>query len=175
MRRRVRRVTRIIREVDPWSIFKVAIIFHFVLYLVAMVSLVLLWNVANATGTINNIENFLESFGWDTFEFKGGELFRNVWILGLFWVILGTGLWVLLSIVFNLITELVGGIRVSVLEEEVVERIVPTEPVRTTPPTQQNLSSTQSLTTEQLPTTQYIPRVSPADTQSIPKVDEPKI
>jgi hypothetical protein len=126
-RRRVRRVTRIVREIDPWSIFKVAIVFHFVLYVVGMVSLVLLWNVANATGTINNIENFLESFGWDTFEFQGGELFRNVWILGLFWVVLGTGIWVLLAVVFNLITELVGGIRVSVLEEEVVERVVEPE------------------------------------------------
>jgi ethanolamine transporter EutH len=122
-RRRVRRVTRILREIDPWSVFKVAIVFHFVLYIVVMVSLVLLWNVANATGTINNIENFLESFGWDSFEFKGGELFRNVWILGLFAVVLATGIWVLLAVVFNLITELVGGIRVSVLEEEVVERV----------------------------------------------------
>jgi len=122
-RRRVRRVTRILREIDPWSVFKVAIVFHFVLYIVVMVSLVLLWNVANATGTINNIENFLESFGWDSFEFNGGELFRNVWILGLFAVVLATGIWVLLAVVFNLITELVGGVRVSVLEEEVVERV----------------------------------------------------
>ncbi len=122
-RRRVRRVTRVLREIDPWSVFKVAIVFHFVLYIVVMVSLILLWNVANATGTINNIENFLESFGWDSFEFNGGELFRNVWIIGLFAVVLATGLWVLLAVVFNLITELVGGIRVSVLEEEVVERV----------------------------------------------------
>jgi hypothetical protein len=159
-RRRVRRVTRIVREIDPWSIFKVAIVFHFVLYIVGMVSLVLLWNVANATGTINNIENFLESFGWDSFEFKGGELFRNVWILGLFWVVLGTGIWVLLAVVFNLITELVGGIRVSVLEEEVVERVIDngTEPTTTTP------------------ATPAMPPTSRATepTQAVPKVVEPE-
>jgi hypothetical protein len=34
--------------------------------------------------------------------------------------LLGTGLWVIGAVVFNLITELVGGVRVSVLEEEVV-------------------------------------------------------
>lgn len=166
MRRRVRRVTRIVREIDPWSVFKVAIIFHFVLYLVAMVTLVLLWNVANATGTINNIENFLESFGWDTFEFKGGELFRNVWILGLFWVVLGTGLWVLLAIVFNLITELVGGVRVSVLEEEVVERAPITESLRTTPPPTQPVPPVQS--SQSVPRTQSGP-----PTQAVPKVGEP--
>jgi hypothetical protein len=34
--------------------------------------------------------------------------------------LLGTGLWVIGAVVFNLITELVGGVRVTVLEEEVV-------------------------------------------------------
>jgi hypothetical protein len=34
-------------------------------------------------------------------------------------VILFTGLWVLIATIFNLITDLVGGIRVTVLEEEV--------------------------------------------------------
>jgi len=64
-------------------------------------------------------------------------LFRNVWILGLFWVVLATGIWVLLAIVFNLITELVGGIRVSVLEEEVVERVAPDVVENSGPPTQE--------------------------------------
>jgi hypothetical protein len=35
-------------------------------------------------------------------------------------VVLLTAIWVLCATVFNLITDLVGGIRVSVLEEEVV-------------------------------------------------------
>ena len=43
----------------------------------------------------------------------------------LFGVMLGTGLWVLLATIFNLITDLVGGVRVTVLEEEV--RIVSVE------------------------------------------------
>jgi len=34
--------------------------------------------------------------------------------------ILGTALWVVGAVMFNLITELVGGVRVTVLEEEVV-------------------------------------------------------
>jgi len=33
--------------------------------------------------------------------------------------LLGTALWVIGAVMFNLITELVGGIRVTVLEEEV--------------------------------------------------------
>ena len=122
---RVRRVSRVIRDIDPWSVFKVGLVFHLVCYFVTLISLVLLWNVAQSTGTLDNVENFMESFGWETFRFDGSELFGNLWILGLLGVILGTGLWVLLATIFNLITDLVGGVRVTVLEEEV--RIIPVE------------------------------------------------
>ena len=122
---RVRRVSRVIRDIDPWSVFKVGLAFHLVCYFVTLISLVLLWNVAQSTGTLDNVENFMESFGWETFRFDGSELFGNLWIFGLLGVILGTGLWVLLATIFNLITDLVGGVRVTVLEEEV--RIIPVE------------------------------------------------
>lgn len=116
-RRRVRRSTRILRHIDPWSVFRVSIVFHFVLYLTLLLTGVLLWNVANATGTVDNVERFMESFGWESFEFKGGEIFHQAWILGLFAVVGLTGLAVLMATIFNLITDLVGGVRVTILEE----------------------------------------------------------
>ena len=121
-RPRMRRVTRVVRHVDPWSVFKVALCFSLVLYGVCLTAGVLLWNVAYTTGTIDNVQRFFESFGWDTFRFKGGELYHNAWIAGLFCAIGLTGLIVLAATLFNLITDLVGGIRVTVLEEEVIER-----------------------------------------------------
>ncbi len=123
-RRRVRRVRRVIRDIDPWSVFKVGIIIHAALYFVVLVSSVLIWNVANSTGTIDNVERFMESFGWDSFSFDGSQLFRSVGLIGIFLAILGTGLWVLAAVVFNLVADLVGGLRVTVLEEEVVARSV---------------------------------------------------
>lgn len=117
---RVRRVTRVVRHVDTWSVFKVALVFDVMLYLVCLTSGVLLWNVAHATGTVDNVEKFFEQFGWESFEFKGGEIYHNAWIGGLFVAIGLTGFAVLMATLFNLITDLVGGIRVSVLEEEVV-------------------------------------------------------
>jgi hypothetical protein len=53
-------------------------------------------------------------------------LFASSAVGGLFLVVLGSGLWVLGAVIFNLVTELVGGLRVTVLEEEVVAR--PVEP-----------------------------------------------
>ena len=117
---RVRRVTRVIREIDPWSAFKVGLAFHLVVYFTVLIASVLLWSVASATGTIDNIERFMMSFGWETFEFNGRQLLVNEILLGLLLVALLTIVWVLGATMFNLITDLVGGIRVSVLEEEVL-------------------------------------------------------
>ena len=91
-------------------------------YAVAMVAGVLLWQVAYATGTIDNVEKFFEGFGWETFQFNGGQIFHNAWIAGLFVAVGMTGLAVLMATMFNLITDLVGGVRFSVLEEEVRTR-----------------------------------------------------
>jgi Transmembrane domain of unknown function (DUF3566) len=118
----VRRVTRVVRHVDTWSVFKVALVFNVFFYAVAMVAGVLLWQVAYATGTVDNVEKFFEGFGWESFNFNGGQIFHNAWIAGLFVAVGLTGLAVLLATLFNLITDLVGGVRFSVLEEEVRTR-----------------------------------------------------
>jgi hypothetical protein len=121
-RPRVRKVTRVVRHIDPWSTFKVALVFSIVLYGVLLTAGVLLWNVAANTGTVDNIERWFTQFGWESYELKGGEIFHNAWIAGLFGVVGLTGLAVLSATLFNLISDIVGGVRVTVLEEEVIER-----------------------------------------------------
>jgi Transmembrane domain of unknown function (DUF3566) len=120
-RPRVRKVTRVVRHIDPWSTFKVALIFSIVLYGVLLTAGVLLWNVASNTGTVDNVERWFTQFGWESYELKGGEIFHNAWIAGLFGVVGLTGLGVLSATLFNLISDMVGGVRVTVLEEEVIE------------------------------------------------------
>ena len=121
-RPRVRRVTRVVRQIDTWSVFKVAIVFSLFLYATCLTAGVLLWQVAQNTGTVDNIQRFFESFGWKTFKLKGGTIYHNAWLGGLFLVVGLTGVCVLAATLFNLITDLVGGVRVTVLEEEVVAR-----------------------------------------------------
>jgi hypothetical protein len=133
-RPRVRRVTRVVRSVDPWSVFKVALVFSLVTYAAVMLAVVLLWNVAHSTGTVDNVERFLESFGWESFTFDGPALFRATWVGGLFLAVGFTGLMVLAATIFNLITDLVGGIHFTVLEEEVAVRTVEEARVDVTEP-----------------------------------------
>jgi hypothetical protein len=123
-RPRVRKVTRVLRHIDPWSTFKVALVFSAVTYVVVLTSGVLLWRVADSTGTLANVERWFTQFGWETFELKGGEVFHNAWIIGLFGAVALTGVAVLMATLFNLVSDIVGGVRVTVLEEEVVERTI---------------------------------------------------
>ena len=123
-RPRVRRVTRVLRHIDPWSTFKVALLFSAVAYVVFLTAGVLLWRVADETGTLDNVERWFTQFGWETFELKGGEIFHNAWIIGLFGMVALTGALVLLATLFNLVSDIVGGVRMTVLEEEVVERTI---------------------------------------------------
>ena len=117
-RHRVRRVTRVVRHIDPWSAFKVGAVFSLVTYVVVLTAGVLLWRVADSTGTLGNVERWFTQFGWETFELKGDEVFEAARTIGLFLAVGLTGLIVLLATLFNLVSDMVGGFRVSVLEDE---------------------------------------------------------
>jgi hypothetical protein len=116
---RARRVNRIVRHVDPWAVLKLSLLFYLCLLAIAMVAGIVLWIVASATGTIHSVEGFVkEAFAFKTFHFDGVKVFRASLLGGLVLVIAGAGLNTLLCALFNLISDLIGGVRVAVIEEE---------------------------------------------------------
>jgi hypothetical protein len=130
-RLQARKVRRVIRHFEPWSVLKVSLLFYFCLFVVLMVAGVVLWNLAAAAGTISDIEGFFKDAGaFQTFSFDGFTIFRATFLIGLILVIAGTGINVLLALLFNLISDLVGGVRVTVIEEESVRPV----PVAAEPP-----------------------------------------
>ncbi|HMK11459.1 MAG TPA: DUF3566 domain-containing protein [Acidimicrobiales bacterium] len=126
---RARRVQRIVRRVDAWSVMKVSFVFFIVLYLVFLVAGVLLWAFAVGTGTIDNVENFIEQlFALDSFSFVGAQILRASVIGGALLVIAGTFTTTVLAVLFNLISDLVGGVRFTVVEEQVLRPVAPARP-----------------------------------------------
>jgi hypothetical protein len=116
---RARKVRRTVRHIDPWSVLKLSLLFYFCLFVIVMVAGTILWNLASAAGTIGSVESFFKEIGvLDTFNFQGGTIFRATFLGGLVLVIAGAALNVLMTVLFNLISDLVGGIRVTVLEED---------------------------------------------------------
>jgi hypothetical protein len=121
---RARKVQRVIRRVEPWSVLKLSAVFYVCLWLVVTVAGVILWRVAEATGTITNVESFFaELSSSESFTIDGGQILRASAIAGLVLVFAGTALTMLLTILFNLISELTGGIRLAVVELETAERV----------------------------------------------------
>ncbi|MGH9187483.1 MAG: DUF3566 domain-containing protein [Acidimicrobiales bacterium] len=120
---RARKVRRIVRHVDPWSVLKLSLIFYFCLYVAVMVAGVILWKLAATAGTIEDVEGFIRDLGaYRTWEFRGGLIFSASALGGLVFVVAGAGLNVLVVVLFNLISDLVGGVRVTVIEEETARR-----------------------------------------------------
>lgn len=120
---RARRVERIVRRVDPWSVLKLTFLFYLCLWLILLLAGVILWLAASSAGAIDNVEDFMtELFGLESFEFEGQQIFRGALVGGFILVLVGSGFSVLLSVLFNLIGDLTGGIRISVIELENLRR-----------------------------------------------------
>ena len=121
-RRRVvqgRRVRRVIRRIDAWTVLKVSLCFYFCVVLVLLVAGVALWNVASTFNVITNIEKFIRSlFDLQTFTLRPWVILEYSALGGLVLVVLGTGINVLLTVLYNLISDVFGGVQVFVLEDQ---------------------------------------------------------
>lgn len=125
-RLRARKVHRVVRHVEPWSVLKISLIFYFCIWLIMLVAGTVLWRVAAQAGLIDNIENFIKDiFALESFTFEAGQIFRAYALGGLVVVVAATGFTVLLAVLFNLISDLTGGIRVTVIEEETARPLDP--------------------------------------------------
>ncbi len=110
---------RTVRHIDPWSVFKIAIIFCLCMYAALLLAGSLLYQAANRSGLIENVENFVVDLGvFDTFAFDGDTIFQAAAIGGFVLSVAWAAGIVLTVVLFNLISDLVGGIRISVIEEE---------------------------------------------------------
>lgn len=120
-RLRARKSRRVIRHIDPWSVLTFSVLFHMVVFAALLLSSVLVWNAAIASGMVENVESFIQELGdYETFEINADVMFRAAIVIAGMLTLASSVLVVLLTVVFNLISDLVGGIRVTVIEEETV-------------------------------------------------------
>lgn len=115
--RRGRRVVRVVRRVQLWSVFKIALIGNTILFAVCMAALALLWSFASAAGQIHHIEKFMRDIGFDDWTFDGGVLFPAALGIGAVLAATSTVMLTLAAAVMNLVSELTGGLRFTVIEE----------------------------------------------------------
>ena len=112
----VRRVRRIIRKVDPWTVLKVAAVFNAIVGLVWVLGVWVAWSIALQRGIP---DAFVEILARLTIAVTpDGELyFRVVVMFAIVWAITATAMMTLGAVIYNLISDLVGGIELIMLEE----------------------------------------------------------
>lgn len=128
----VRRVRRIIRKVDPWTTLKVSAVIWAVLALAFVLGAVIFWSVLDRAGIPDRLVEFMVEItlideGTDPFanteQFLRFLIFSSV--VG--WVV-ATGASVALAVVYNLVSDVVGGLEIVVLEET-LNPVVPAQQV----------------------------------------------
>jgi hypothetical protein len=147
--RRGLRVDQRLWSIDPWSVFKVSALFFFCLGLIILVAGTLLYNAGRSVGTIDQFESFITRMGAygecvptaevpegtrfeqdeescdqgqvlvGGFVLDDGLLFRAAAIVGTILVVAGSIGNVLLTVLLNLLNEVTGGLRHTVIREPV--------------------------------------------------------
>ena len=122
-----RRVRARIRRVNPWSVLKVSLILYFCLMLVALLGFAILYMILDSIGIIAPIEQLIGSVGFgqsqgtgegavSVFEINFGYLMRTIFLIG----IVSTAVWAVftlfVALLYNLISDLVGGVEVTLVE-----------------------------------------------------------
>lgn len=114
-----RKVRRLIRHVDPWSVLKLSLLLALCMWVVAMIASVIVWSVANNTGALQSLEDFFnDSLQLEDFKLSGQVLFRQFGLISLLCALGATATAVVVTLAFNLVSDIIGGIWVSVIEEE---------------------------------------------------------
>lgn len=117
--RRGRRVKRVVRRIDLWSVLKLSLVVYTCLYLATLATLAALWGLLYQSGNVDKLQSFLEDVGLENFTFYGNQMFRACAAIGAVGVMAGTVITVLATSLINIISETTGGIRLVVIEEDV--------------------------------------------------------
>ena len=109
----------VVRSVEVRSVVRVSLVFYLCLLLVVVVAWTILWSVAAVAGVTSNVEEFIANlFALESFRFPLFAQVQAAVVGGAVWVALGTGFNVLGAVFYNLISELVDGVRVRVSDDE---------------------------------------------------------
>jgi hypothetical protein len=132
-------------------VFKVVVLFYLCVFLMFMVAGVLLWRIGRSTETIDQVEGLVTRLGaygrcvpeadvepgtdFETdedcpdgevivegFRFDDGTLFRAALFAGSIFVVAGTAITVLLTVLLNLLNDVTGGVRYETVREPSLER-----------------------------------------------------
>ena len=115
----VRKTRVMVKRVGPWSVFKFSLLFYFCMMVIVLVALTILYNILSALGAIDGIASFIDQLLYDdrkVFHISGWWLFTRAFAVGLVMVVFWSLVKLLVTFMYNLISDLVGGLEVTLTE-----------------------------------------------------------
>jgi hypothetical protein len=123
-RRRGRRARLTLKRIDPWSALKFSLVYGLIGVVVLLVAVVVLYGVVDALGVISSLRKFLSDVSdsssgpglgaWLSFD----RVVLIALVVGLINVVLFTAFATLTAFVYNVCTDIVGGVEVTLSERE---------------------------------------------------------
>lgn len=117
-----RRARLTVKRIDPWSTLKLSFVYGLAGLVVLMVAVIVLYSVVDAMGVIVSLRSFLADVSsnsnggglavWLSFE----RVMMVVAVLGAINVVLFTAFATLTAFIYNVCTDIVGGIEVTLAE-----------------------------------------------------------
>ncbi len=117
-----RRADLTVARVDAWSVLKASFLVSIALGIAIVVATIVLWFFLDNMGVFGAVEDFLADLNAERFlqlmeYLRLPRVISYATILGVANVVIFTAMAALIALLYNLIAALVGGIRVSLMDE----------------------------------------------------------
>jgi hypothetical protein len=112
-----RRARLVLRRLDPWSVLKFSVLFYLCLMLISLLVFAMIWFVLVNMRVFEEVTRFAGNFNLEV-TFPAGTVFRWYILIGLFGVVVWSVVTMLLTLLFNLVNDVTGGIEVVLAERE---------------------------------------------------------
>jgi hypothetical protein len=113
---RSRQARVVVRKVGPWSVLKISFLFYLCVMVVIIGAMMILYAILGAIGVLDNTAFLVELGFGDDFKIHGDWLFSRGLAIGLGLVVLWTLINVFIVLMYNLLSDIVGGIEVTLSE-----------------------------------------------------------
>ena len=112
-----RKARVVLRKVEPWSVLKISFLFYLCVMVVIIGAMMILYTILGAIGALDSLTRLIRDlFADQSFEIHGGWLFTRGLSIGLVLVVLWTLINVFVVFLYNLLSDVVGGIEVTLSE-----------------------------------------------------------
>lgn len=111
-----------VARVDPWTVMKVSFLLSVGFAIAGVIAAIVIWLMLDGMHVFSDIEQFLVSIGADSFVGLLGyarlpQVISMATLAGVVNIVILTALATLGALVYNVITALVGGVRVTLMDE----------------------------------------------------------